>query len=111
MEHWVAESNVDSALKLTARDRILPSTSGNTTCMARSRAESPWLPARQSASLPPEKTTWSTGAFAESNGVALRTAPGEESAKAVALSTTAGFARSIIAPTKSAATASFRLVA
>ena len=78
--------------------------------MARSRAESPALPARQASSVPPENTTWSTGQSALSKGVAARAAPGVETAKPVALRTTSGAARANSSSSVAAASGSLRLV-
>ena len=77
--------------------------------MAMSRAERPWLPSAQDSRLPPEKTTCSTGPGTASNGVGLRAAPGEETAKPVPLSTRPAPASASKVATVSAETGSLRL--
>ena len=61
--HSVVSSKNASPLKLTARDKILPSTSGRATFIAISRADRPLSPLSQSFSVLAENTTWKTGAL------------------------------------------------
>ena len=72
----------------TARERMRPSTSGSATFIAMSRADSPCVPLAQPASSPPASTTCSTGRPVASKGVGRRPAPGVDTAKPVAFSTT-----------------------
>ena len=96
-------------LNETARVIRRPSTSGNATFMAMSRALSPRVPWRQAASSVPANITWRTGQSrwgpGGSNG-----APGTDLAKPVAFSTTSGGAALRIPSTMAAATGSLRLV-
>ena len=107
--HSVSASNRASALNDTARARMRPSTSGSATFIATSRAESPCVPLAQPASSPPARTTCNTGRPAASNGVGRRPAPGVDTAKPVAFSTTRARLRSSIRSTRSAEAGSFRL--
>ena len=91
MRHWVASSNQASPLKLTARARMRPSISGRATFMAMSRAERPPVPVSHASSVPPAKIACRTGTPGRSRGVGwCWAACGEETAKEVALITTAG---------------------
>ena len=108
--HSVSASNRASALNDTARVRMRPSTSGSATFIATSRAESPCVPPAQPASSLPANTTCNTGRPAASNGVGRRRpAPGVDTAKPVAFSTTRARPRSSIRSTRSAEAGSFRL--
>ena len=78
--------------------------------MAMSRAESPRVPARQSFSLPPEKTTWNTGAPVAFSGESTAGRPGVETANPVPLSTTRASLSASSDSMTPAETGSFRLV-
>ena len=99
-----------SPLKETARERIRPSTSGNATFMAMSRAERPRVPARQSFSLPPENTTCSTGAPVALSGESTAGFPGVETANPVPFSTIPAALSASSDSMTPAETGSFRLV-
>ena len=103
-------SNRASPLKETARERIRPSTSGRATFMATSRAESPRVVARQSFSLPPEKTSCSTGASVAFSGESAAGRPGVETANPVPFSTIPAPLSTSRDSTTPADTGSFKLV-
>ena len=78
--------------------------------MATSRAESPRVVVRQSFSLPPEKTTCSTGASVAFNGESTAGRPGVETANPVPLSTIPASLSASRDSTTPADTGSFKLV-
>ena len=79
--------------------------------MAMSRADSPRVPARQSFSLPPENTTWSTRRSPWRSAASRRRAlPGVETANPVPFSTTPASLSASSDSMTPAETGSFRLV-
>ena len=77
-----------------------PSSSGRTTCIARSLAVSPCESARHAASGRPPWSSWITGASVPANGFSFSSRPSRPSAKPVRLRIAAGGWRSSTARTK-----------
>src|SRR5262249_25763007 len=80
-------SRSPAVLKLTTPASNRPSTSGSTTCMARSAGDRPRSDEAQSSRRADESATWNTGQQAVSNGVVPSSLIAE---KAVALTIAAG---------------------
>lgn len=83
---------------------IRPSTSGKTTFMARSAAESPRVPLSQAVRKVAAVTTWTTGQSAAAKGAAPSPAP---ALNAVALRITSGLSRATASASAPAAAGSF----
>ena len=106
----VAASKALADLNEIARASTRPSTSGSATFIARSRGLRPRVLSRHHAASLPASTTWSTTASQPANGPEIPSAPGVETAKPVAFSTTSGPVSASTRSTTPAAAGSLRLV-